>query len=299
MSEWVLKNIDPTSFNVASDVIAQIASGVLIMGLVSAYPYMVWRTVRRGKGVPLGSLISPPETLVQALMRFKDGGSWLFLLGVALVLLVSTFSHVAADAFLKFRSVQVSADHAVQLLGRKTISSPASYALIGDKSTTTVPFQDAERPIRKLQLNADAIARGLSRLSIVFETPLGTDAVVSDPVSVRVTEFEIEGRVRAFTDLGVQCNSNVTVQEIVRILSPGLAPSERNTDLMDRHVPDCDYELDISEDIIGDDAFQDEWRVRRRMYFRQSDDFAEGEQFGDVGFFDSFGRFSNNIILTQ
>lgn len=60
---WLLQNISPTTFNVISDLLAQALTGVLMLALGVAYPYLVWRSVARGGGISLGSLMAPPHSL--------------------------------------------------------------------------------------------------------------------------------------------------------------------------------------------------------------------------------------------
>ena len=56
---WVLQNISPTTFNVISDLLAQTLTGLLLLALGVAYPYLMWRSILRGGGIALDSLIAP------------------------------------------------------------------------------------------------------------------------------------------------------------------------------------------------------------------------------------------------
>lgn len=106
MTTWVLKSIDPTSFNTASDVAAQVATGILVLALSVAYPCLVWQSVKAGRDLSIDNLIVPPTSLFVAVSRIcRDGGAWIYIATIILTLSVATFSHAAADLFLKFVTV--------------------------------------------------------------------------------------------------------------------------------------------------------------------------------------------------
>lgn len=104
---WDIVGIDPTSFNVVSDLIATVIAGLLVGALGFVYPYLVWSTVKSGRGVGLESLLHPPGSLLEAAVRFYKDGAPQLMLSVTIILLIATIAHPLADIFLEFKSVEV------------------------------------------------------------------------------------------------------------------------------------------------------------------------------------------------
>lgn len=105
---WEVKNIDPTLFNVLSDIMAVLIIWLFLFLLSHAYPYLVWTTVKSGRGVGIDDILNPPGTLPAALFRFCKGDTSRFLLLVLIVILfVETFAHTLADGFMDFQSIPI------------------------------------------------------------------------------------------------------------------------------------------------------------------------------------------------
>jgi hypothetical protein len=265
MTEWVLRNIDPTAFNVVSDLMAQAIAGLLLLALSFVYPYFVWRAVSRGEGVALDNIMAPPASLLEAISRCTRGGSRRLLSVGIFFLVIATFAHPAADAFLEFKNVWVSSVD-TYFLGLQTVDAPASYWLIGDKAIITYNEQDF--PFKKLLSEADDIVQGLSRFSILKSSPHFEEFPVSSSgltayVSNLTEAQSLEGK------MGVQCRSpNYFPEEYVLIRGSSINPDDVAELKEEMLVPDCDYEEDVSKDQVKIDTMYDgvqNWRVIDRM----------------------------------
>lgn len=105
---WELVNIDPTLFNVLSDLTAIVIIWIFAAGLAYMYPYMIWMTIKSGRGVGLNDVVTPPGTLPEAIMRFcKGNSSRLLLFAITLIFIVETFAHTMADFYMDFQSVVI------------------------------------------------------------------------------------------------------------------------------------------------------------------------------------------------
>lgn len=105
---WVIKEINPTTFNVVSDLAGLLAAALLLFVLSSVYPRMVHASVLRGNGVDLDGIIRPPISFWDAATQSVRGhSSCLLIFGVLVISVVAKFSHTAADAFLEFNVVEV------------------------------------------------------------------------------------------------------------------------------------------------------------------------------------------------
>jgi hypothetical protein len=114
---WVLTKIDPTTFNVVSDLIAKVIEGILLAVLGFVYPQMVWTWIQNGHGVDLDGIIAPPVSLMAAARQFFSGRGrpQQMLLIVSVILIVANFSHLLADVFLEFVGLEVEVSvHSVQ-----------------------------------------------------------------------------------------------------------------------------------------------------------------------------------------
>jgi len=99
---WVLTAIQPTHFNITSDLLGQLVVGILLLLLFISYPHLVWQSVQHGKGVPLNAVLQPPQSILEALKCWQEGGACCFVLGLLFIITVATFTHAAADLFLEF-----------------------------------------------------------------------------------------------------------------------------------------------------------------------------------------------------
>ena len=298
MTGWILKTIDATTFNVVSDLAAEIASGILILALGIAYPYLVWRAMKRGHGIALDSLSGPPVSLLQALLRCREGlAAWTLLVGLALVLFVATFAHTAADAFLQFETVQVSSEQ-ITVLGNETVASLSSYELIGDASSQTILRPGV--PARKLKISEDEIAQGLSRFSVVEEQPSFEEYFTTLNNGVYELNLDTSGSFPG--ELGVQCAPSTLVNESVGLrhthkypeIFDGVKFVEGSESIVTRHVertiPNCDYERDVSALLVDGKNSNTEWRFHSVVSFNSSEEGA-----ATIGFINSNGRFSEAI----
>lgn len=111
---WEIKEIDATTFNVVSDLVALLAASLLLAVLSSVYPQMVYTLVKRGTGVDLDGVTRPPISFWDATWQFVRGhSSRLFILAVLMISIVATFSHAVADAFLEFKVVELGGSNQV------------------------------------------------------------------------------------------------------------------------------------------------------------------------------------------
>lgn len=190
---WVIYSISATTFNVLSDWTGDIISSILVFALGACYPHLVWAVVKKGKGVALDGVIAPPGGLGEAFLRFRQGGSYLFLLATTFILLVATFSHTAADAFLDFKTVEVGVSDSF-FLSTQAGGLP-SYALLGEPGTQVTNTPGL--PGARLQQQADSIAQGTSRFSIFAAQPfvnLNDDAeALSGQLLVKQSNLTVNG----------------------------------------------------------------------------------------------------------
>jgi len=154
---------------------------VLSFAFGAAYPYLVWESVKRGQPVHPNGVIAPPQSLLDALLWFHQDRSWLFA-GLAILLVVATFSHPVADIFLDFVQVEVASKNAY-FLGSSSGGLP-TYSLLDDQIATIVTFPTPTRT--RFIMQADNIAQGTSRFSIFPEgvvQPLNGTSLASGSVS--------------------------------------------------------------------------------------------------------------------
>ena len=152
---WVIE-MDASTFNVISDLVANAISSALITALGIAYSYMAWEGIKRGKGVALEQLLAPPTSVLEIMKNIRQGGASMLVVSVALIWAVASLSHPFADFFLDFVNMEVSQRDAL-ILGMATAPTPA-YALLEDTSTTN-GFK--LNPVKRLLARADFIANGL------------------------------------------------------------------------------------------------------------------------------------------
>jgi len=118
---WDIVAIDPTTFNVVSDLTAQVVAGLLVCVLGFVYPYLVWHSVRAGRGVGLDGLLAPPDSLFGAAVQFFKGDtSRLLVLRVSVIILIATIAHPLADVFLEFKPVEVGENAVCNILSGPT-----------------------------------------------------------------------------------------------------------------------------------------------------------------------------------
>ena len=263
---WILQGISPTTFNVLSDVIGTVVGGLLVFALGAVYPYLVWESVKRGYPVGVDAMIAPPQSLWDAMMQFRHGGSRCLLGGAAIILAVSALSHTAADFFLDFVSVEVATNDTV-FVGCQPAGTLPTYQLLGDTRAETTAYPAT--PIARLVEEADSIARGLSRFSI-FSPDLvivnSDQTTISGEIQVHRSEFmdSYNNSARPVPyDLQIQCQmSTQRVKEqmvVARVDQPGNAVSEIQEQM--RHIRECDYQTIVQYNTVEAEIESGSWSV--------------------------------------
>jgi len=269
---WVIHDIPPNAFNVLSDLAGTAISGVLLFVLGLVYPYLVWESVKHGHGVALDGIIGPPNNLWGALVRFRQGGSRLLLVGVAAIILVATLSHTASDIFLDFANVEVGSND-TYFLGTDPGDLP-TYSLLGETIPVVSVSSLPAEPVARLLLQTATIVKGRSRFSILppgmIAEPNRETTELLDIVHVLRSPLALFGTFNHTArhlpgNLQVQCqdpNENV-VDEWVTATYGITENDERNQHRSTKQsIPQCDYESPVSYKAIekkGDD--NDGWEV--------------------------------------
>ncbi|CAB9504390.1 expressed unknown protein [Seminavis robusta] len=268
---WIIQNIEPTYFNVLSDLAGQLTTQLLVFVLGFAYPYLLWESVKRGGGIPLYDVVSPPNSLWEALTRLYrqvTGGSWTcygyLLLWTIIVMLVATFSHPAADLYLDFVSVQVGLEDSF-FLGPNVTDDLPTYGLLGDKEVITT--SSPALPAALLLKEADDIALGLSRFSIFPPDTLKYTGFLESSGTWTVAQSDLVPFRKNSTakqipthELQVQCQAPTEqkVEESRAIYGPG---GEVLTNKTMTSMPDCAFEAAVTDVSLEEKTKSQEWAV--------------------------------------
>jgi len=72
---WVIYSISPTTFNVLSELTGRVTEAAVLAVLAYTYPLLVHAAAVHGAYVPLDSIVTPPQSMVDALiMQLRRGG---------------------------------------------------------------------------------------------------------------------------------------------------------------------------------------------------------------------------------
>lgn len=234
---WIIKSIPAAAVNVLMDLAGQMIVAILMFSLGSAYPTLLWESVKRGGSISPNAVIAPPQSLLDALKWFLKDRTWLFA-SVGVLLAIGTISHPAADFFLDFVVVDVASND-TYFLGPSTGNLP-TYELLGDLTSVTTRFPYESRS--RLLVHVDTIAQGLSRLSILPPGPVLPDRTTLVPGSVERFQSRLAVDLTNITarrvpgDLQVQCESPEESIVAEAVIWPEKTP------FREQQIPVCDYE---------------------------------------------------------
>jgi hypothetical protein len=105
-----LTQLSPENFNTLSTYVAEVARSLFVAVLASVYTRMMWASVKRGNGIDLDFIVTPPSSWYEAVVRVPKGGSRLMYLQLAVLMIVASYSHTVANKFLRFKVVEVGAN---------------------------------------------------------------------------------------------------------------------------------------------------------------------------------------------
>jgi len=330
----VLKGISPTIFNVYSLTCRGSTSRVF------SFLCLEWHTriscgnesVKRGYGFDLNGVISPPQFVWEAFLRLGKGGSRWILAGVATIMLVANLSHSAADFFLDFVSVEGSETGDVPVRELKqsllvleyqalfscfrsflcavfshlqmNVSFPPtrqSYQLHGDKSAITYEGSTSSiSPVARFMYQIDAVAKGISRLSIfppdqyvyTHEAEEGGMRPVLSGI-VNMAQSELMTNIHNITanpvpnDLQVRCepptkdlnDGNRVIESVIVVRSA----NKTITHMEERNIP-RQYEETVPYKTIEKKPGDGDWQVLDWLYLASGPKFVSNETYALVPF---------------
>ena len=128
---WTVIRLQPTTFNVISDIFAYFTRFAIGMAIASLYPLLMTLRLRRGQAIPLEELGQMPSDFVTSLKHvFNISGPMVLL---AILLAFADFSHSVADMGLDFETgTQEGQPMPVLVLGPGKRNSHRPIQLSGD-----------------------------------------------------------------------------------------------------------------------------------------------------------------------